>query len=364
MLLLVTFDPNLVIVIKKNWNVTVTGFHEGSTCLNFKGDNTQMAYDYVTKRVELCKSKEVPCKIDTSLVKAAIMYINRIGISVIICNTDGEEMLPILAKAKSTIVTMLVIHSLSEDNSEIDHAIRILRQDPYERKLDLSLQHGLHHLENKIKELQLQYSLVIQTQESNIVIQGYVENDIITACEALQNITDKLIKTVNYDCSKEEMQYLQHILFTKPTDKAKRLLTFLSKSLSLKVDNTAMSITLTGNFKAINEGTQHIDQLLNNFMVKAVCHRCHPDFLSQIEKYVKEPLEKDLNVVVYYFSVRGTEKFKPTTTINIYIKVYSTNFVDFRKACNVLNVSGTNKNVVTCTYVHTNYVHVCHECLN
>ena len=221
MLLLVTFEPNLVTVIKKNWNVTVTGFHEGSTCLNFKGDNTQMAYDYVTKRVGLCKSKEVPCNIDTSLVKAAIMYINRIGISVIICNTGGEELLPIVAKAESTIVTMLVIHSLSEDNSEIDHAIRILRQDPYERKLDLSLQHGLHHLENKIKELQLQYSLVIQTQESNIVIQGYVEKDVITACEALQKITDKLIKTVNYDCSNEKMQYLQHILLESQQTKLK-----------------------------------------------------------------------------------------------------------------------------------------------
>ena len=358
MLLLVTFEPNLVKVIKSNWNVTVTGFYEGSTCLNFKGDNIQMAYDYITKRVRLCKSKELPCKIDTSLVKAAIIYMKKVGISVIICNTDGNELLPILAKVKSTTVTMLVVHSLSQDNSEIDHAIRILQQDPYKRKLDISFQCE-PHLENKIKELQLQYSLVIQTQGNNVVIQGYVEKDVIAACEALQKIIDKLIKTVNYDCSNEKMQYLQHILFRKPTDKAKRLLTFLSKSLSLKVDNTAMFITLTGNFKAINEGTQHIDQLLNNFMVKAVCHRCHPDFLSQIEKYVKEPLEKDLNVVVYYFSVRGTEKFKPTTTINIYIKVYSTNFVDFRKACNVLNVSGTNKNVVTCTYVHTNYVHVC-----
>ena len=342
MLLLVTFEPNLVKVIKSNWNVTVTGFYEGSTCLNFKGDNIQMAYDYITKRVGLCKSKELPCKIDTSLVKAAIIHMKRVGISVIICNNDGKELLPILTKVKSTTVTMLVVHSLSEDNSEIDHAIRILQQDPYKRKLDISFQCEPHHLENKIKELQLQYSLVIQTQGNNIVIQGYVEKDVITACEALQKITNKLIKTVNYDCSKEEMQYLQHILFTKPTGEAKEILKYLSKSLSLKVDNTAMSITLTGNFKAINEGIQHIDQLLNNFMVKAVCHRCHPNFLSQIEKYVKEPLEEKLNVVVYYFSVHGSEKFKPTTTINIYIKVYSTNFVDFRKACNVLNVSGTN----------------------
>ena len=339
MLLLVTFEPNLVKVIKSNWNVTVTGFYEGSTCLNFKGDNIQMAYDFITKRVGLCKNKELPCKIDTSLVKAAIIHMKRVGISVIICNTDGNELLPILAKVKSTTVTMLVVHSLSEDNSEIDHAIRILQQDPYKRKLDISFQCGSHHLENKIKELQLQYSLVIQTQESNIVIQGYVEKDVITACEALQRITDKLIKTVNYDCSKEEMQYLQHILFTKPTGEAKEVLKYLYKSLSLKVDNTSMSITLTGNFKAINEGTQHIDQLLNNFMIKAVCHRCHPDFLPQIEKYVKEPLEEKLNVVVYYFSVRGSEKFKPTTSIKIYIKVYSTNSADFRKACNVLNVS-------------------------
>ena len=111
-----------------------------------------------------------------------------------------------------------------------------------------------------------------------------------------------------------------------------------------------MSITLTGNFKAINEGTQHIDQLLNNFMIKAVCHRCHPNFLSQIEKYVKEPLEEKLNVVVYYFPEYESEMLKPTTSINIYIKVYSTNSVDFRIACNVLNVSGTNKNLITCTY--------------
>ena len=339
MLLLFIFEPNLVKFIKTNWSIEVTGFHDGSTCLIFKGDNIQMAYNYITKRVGLCKSKEFPCQISSLLVKAAIMYIKRVRIPVIICNTEGKELLPIISKAKSTTITMLVVHSLSQDYSEINNAIGILRQNPYRRKLDLYFQYGSHDLENKTKELQSQHSLVIQILENSIVIQGYAEKDVITAFEALKKIIDKAIITVDYECSKEEMQYLQYILFEKPTDEAKKVLKFLSKSLSVKVHNTSMSITLTGDFKAINEGTRHIDQLLNNFMVKAVCHRCHPDFLSQIEKYIKEQLEKELNVVVYYFPVHGSEKFTPTRSIKIYTKVYSTNSADFRKACDVLNVS-------------------------
>ena len=333
--------PNLVKDIKKK-SVTVTGFYEGSTCLNFKGDNIQMAYKYITEKVRLCRSKEFPCNIVSSLVKVAIIYIKKIGISVVICNTDEEKLLPILAKAKPTTVTRLVIHSLSQDDSEIDRAIAILSQAPYKRKLDLPFQHESHDLENEIEKLQSKYSVTVQTLWNSIVIQGYAKNDVVTVFEALQKMTDGIIKTIEYDCSKEEMQYLKHILFEKPTNEATKVLEFLSKSLSLKVHNTSMSITLTGNLKAISEGTNHIDKLLNNFLVKAVNHRCHSNFLSQIEKFIKNPLEKELNVVVYYFSVRGSKKFKPTESVNIYIKVYSTDSADFKKACDVLNVSFTN----------------------
>ena len=58
-----------------------------------------------------------------------------------------------------------------------------------------------------------------------------------------------------------------------------------------------------------------------NFQVKAVHSRCHPNFLSQIDKYIREPLERDLKVVIYYFPVHGSEQSEPTKTISIYIKV-------------------------------------------
>lgn len=347
MLIFITFLPNLVKDMKIKWSVTVTGFYEGSTCLNFKDGNIQMAYSYVAEKVRLCRSKKFSCSIHSRLVTLAIQYIERMKIAVVICDTDGKRMLPILTKTTNlTNVSVLVVHSLSYDDSEIDRAIAILKQSPYKRKIEFPFQYVSCELENRVKELQSQYSLMIQTLENSIVVQGYTENKVITVYGILQKMMDGMIKTVEFDCSKEQMQYLN--LFEKPTSEAKNVLNVLSKSLSIKVQNTSISITLSGNVKAIGEGIHHINQLLDNFQVETIRHRCHPDFLSQIEKFVKEPLEKELNVVVhpvYYFSVHKSEKLQPAKTVVIYTKVYSTDSTDFKKACDVVKVSVTNCNV-------------------
>ena len=42
---------------------------------------------------------------------------------------------------------------------------------------------------------------------------------------------------------------------------------------------------------------------------------------------------------MYYFPVHGSKEFTPTKTVMIYIKVYSTDDDDFKKACEVISVS-------------------------
>lgn len=336
MLVLTTCMPNLVKDLKTRWNVTVTGFAEGSTCMNFMGDNIEVAYNYVKECVGFCQSKEFHCNIDSSLVTVAIQYIRKVGIAVVICNTDGENL---FLHAKIIRIDVLVIHSLSV--REIDQAISILESSPHTKTVELPSKDMMDKLKENFEEFQTTCALSLQTSIKNVVIQGYEEEDVVAAYEKLKKLVDDLtVRTVEINTTKEKMQFLKHIMFDKPTEQAKTLLSTLSRSMSLKVQNGPVSITLTGNCKAIEEGIKCIEQeLLENFQVEAVHSRCHLNFLSQIDQYIREPLERNLNVVVYYFPVHGSERFEPTKTVSIYTKVYSTDSADFKKACEVLSVS-------------------------
>ena len=330
--------PDLVKNMKSSWNVTVTGFHESSTCLNFRGDNFQMAYQYVMKHVELCKSKEFHCNMDSRLFAVAIKCIKKLGISVVICNTDGECLLSIL-NVKNVYNNTVVIHSLYV--KEIDHAIGILQCSPHSRQIALSSKDIKRQLKVRINEFQIKYIVSLQVLREDIVIKGYIENDVIAAYEELKTLVDDLSQiTIEYSNLREKIQFLKYVMFYKQTEPAKALLTRLSESLSLKIQKTKTSFTLTGNPNATTEGISIIEeQFLDNFQVETFGYRCHPDFLQLIKESVKEPVEKDLNVVIYYFSVNGTEQLEPVESVKIYVKVYSTDSTDFKRACGIIRVS-------------------------
>ena len=337
MLVLVTCMPNLVQNIKIKWKVTVSGFVEGSTCLNFKGDNIQMAYNYVMERVGFCKSKEFPCSnIDVSLVTVAVAYIKKVGIAVVICNTSGER---IRSSARIVSTDTLVVHSLAV--KEIDLAIGILKSSPQKKKIKLPSKNVMDKIKECFEEFQTTYTLSVQVSAEDVIIRGYEKVDVLALYKKLKKLIEDLtVRTVEFSASTEKIQFLKHIMFDKPTEQAKSLLSSLSASMSLKIQNTPVTFTLTGSLRAIEEGIKCIErELLENFQMEAVHCRCHLNFLSQIEKFVREPLEKELNVVIYYFSVHNTERLEPTKTFSIYIKVYSTDLADFGKACEVLTVS-------------------------
>ena len=337
MLVLITCIPNLVKHIETKWNVTVTGFVKDSTCLKFKGGNIQMAYNYVTECIGFCKSKKFSCcNIDSSLVIVAVTYINKIGIAVVICNTNGERL---LSKTKVINIDALVLHSLSIN--EIDRAICVLESSPHKDEVELPSNDVVDKLQERLEEFRVIYTVSLQVSTRSVTVQGYEKKDVVSVCIQLKRLIDDLVvRTVEYSSSKEKIQFLKHIMFDKPTEHAKSIMSSLSSSTALKVQNSPVSIILTGDLKAIDKGIRCIEQdLLGNFQVEAVHYRCHPNFLSQIDKFIREPLERELNVVIYYFPVHGTERFEPTKTVSIYIKVYSTDSADFKKACEVLNVS-------------------------
>lgn len=337
-LVLIVCMPNLVKNIKSSWKVTITGFVEGSTCLHFMGDNFQIAYEYVMKHVDLCKSKEFHCNMESSLVAGAIKCVQKMGISVVICNTDGMCLFPVLENAKNVNITVLVIHSLFV--KEIDRAIDLLRCSPHSRQLKLPSQNIKDQLKKSIKQFSSQYLVSLQVLTDDIVIQGYVEDDVIAIYEKIKELIDDLSKdTIEYTNSREEIQFLRYIMFYKPIEQAKGLLSGLSESLSLKIQKTKTSFSLTGNPIAITKGIKQIEQLLDNFQVETVRFRCHPDFLQLINESVKEPIERELNVVIYYFSVNGSEQLEPSKTVMIYVKVYSTDSTDFKKAFDIVHVS-------------------------
>ena len=338
MLVLMVCMPNLVKNIKTSWNITVTGFHEGSTRLNFKGDNFQMAYQYVMKHAGLCKSKELHCNMDTPLLAIAIKSIKKLRISVVICNTDGECLLPVLESVKGVYNDVVAIHSLYVE--EIDRVIGILECSPHSRRIAIPSKDIKHQLKVRINELQIKY-MVSLVLKAGIIIQGYLEDDVIAAYEELKELIDDLSQvTIEYSNSREEIQFLRYVMFYKQTEQAKMLLAHLSESLSLKIQKSKTSLTLTGDPVATTEGIKIIDeQLLGNFQVETFGYRCHPDFVQLIKESVKEPVEKDLDVVIYYFSVNGSEQLEPVKSVKIYVKVYSTDSTDFKRACNIIRVS-------------------------
>jgi len=289
----------------------------------------------------LCKSREFPYTKDASLLIVAINHIKEVGIAVVVCNTNGQKLLPILMNNKNTNLDVLVVHSLSV--KEIDHATSILEMSPYRLKLVLPSQEMLPKLEKSVAEFLSKYSVHIQTSVSYIIIQGYVEKYVIAIYnKLLEKIEDLTLKTTKLDLSKEELQFLNHIMYIKPTKKATQILSMLSKSLSIKVKNSPVSIEFTGTSKAIADGKQHIIQeLLKSFQVQTVSSRCHPNFLSQIDMFVRKPLEDKFEVVVYCFQVHGSERFTHGNlkTVIMYTKVYSTDNYDFKRACEIINVS-------------------------
>ena len=342
MLVLITCIPNLVKHITTSWNVTVTGFIESSTCLSFKGDNFQIAYQYVTEQIGFCKSNKFHCNMTSSLLLVAMKSIKKMKISVVICNTGGQSLLPLLEDTAMVNTEVLVIHSMFVN--DIDNAINVLKSAPLNKQLKLPAQDVRCQLEDKIKEFQIRYRYLVCLQVSRrVVVQGYVEGDVIDAYKELKALIVELSKvTVEFSHSREEIQFLRYIMFYKPTELAKTLLSHLSESLSLKIQKSKTSFTLTGDPVATDKGIKCIEQqLLDNFQVGTFRFRCHSDFLQLIKESVKEPVERDLNVVIYYFSVNGSEQLDPVkgVSVMIYVKIYSTDSSDFKKACNIVQVS-------------------------
>ena len=136
MLVLVTCIPNMVEDVETKLNITVKGFAENSTCLKFEGENVCVAHKYVVDQIALCKSREFPCNMDTSLVIVAINHFKKVGIAVVVCNTDSQRLLPILLSNRNANINVLVVHSLSV--KEIDHAIDILKMSPYKKEIALA----------------------------------------------------------------------------------------------------------------------------------------------------------------------------------------------------------------------------------
>ena len=339
MFVLITCLPNLVNDIACKFGVTVTGFVEDSNCLRFLGEKIDIAYGYVMEQVALCKSREFPCNMDTSLAIVAINHFKKVGIAVVVCNTNGQRLLPILLSNRNANIDVFIVHSIYVD--EINHAIDILETTPCKQALELPSADIMDVLQDSITEIQSMHSVYLQVSLSKIVIQGYAEKEVSTAFKRLQKeIDDSAITTVTLSFSKEELQFLRHIMFVKPTEKAKKLLSLLSKSLSIMVKDSPVSIGLTGPSKAVADGIKCISQeLLNVFQVKAVSSRCHSRFLSQIDEFVRKPLEEEFRVAVYSFIVRKSERYTPTETVMIYTKVYSTDDDDFKEACEVISVS-------------------------
>ena len=195
MLVLITCIPYLVKDIEFKFGVTIVGFVEDSNSLKFVGEKINLAYEYVMDRVELCKSREFPCNMDAPLVIVAINHFKKVGIAVVVCNIDGQRLLPILLSNRNANIDVLVVHSLSV--KEIDHTIDVLESPPHEQEVKLPSKDILPKVQESIAEFQSEHSLNLLVSVSQIVIQGYSEEDVIAVSDKLQiKVEDFSIKTI------------------------------------------------------------------------------------------------------------------------------------------------------------------------
>ena len=114
-------------------------------------------------------------RVDSSPATWTHCWFKKIGIAVVMCNSDGQKLLPILLSNKNTRVDTLVVHSWYVNEIEIDRAIDILesslrKQEPSE---DI-----LSNMQDSVTEFQLKHSLYLIVSVDQIVIQGYAEDDV------------------------------------------------------------------------------------------------------------------------------------------------------------------------------------------
>ena len=327
--LLVQLCPNLHFEIQKKHFVTVRGYEQGSSSIDFIGGNgsaVKCARQTFQEKLQQLAVDEVPL-LCGELVTSVKKRLENDGIQVVV----------------TVIGTSLQLCSMKRE--ELEKALVIARRKPYEVSVKIIPPNAAEEISSKINDLKERYSVHIYIESSTVFIRGFVSKDVNDAFMSVRGMMTG--ETLN--CTPEQHMYLCKALIKEPTERGKALMSSLQADVSYSKDE---KISLRGSPEAVVQSCQEI--LRSDIFSGLKHHRTFRftysgAFISQIEEFVLKKFEDRHRDFTYYISdtqwkPKGKKGAPMTKEKNkgFSITVYSGTPVHFSAICTEMEVRQRN----------------------
>ena len=322
--------------LSKKYNITMVGFHKGSTVIKFDGSPTAVrnARQEVEKLLSDFVMQEVLFQHPTVLVDSLKKRFQE---------EDIHVYLDQLPEATSSL------HMYSFSRVHLNRALRILEDKPFEGYIKIYPGTDLTKLTDACNAAVSKkgYSVVLlmptkdsRGTEGQLVVYGFLKQEVQSAQQLLETLVDHFtVKIAPLQCTPEQMAYVKYFLLENPTQEALLLLEAIAPHV--QVTSQADTVLLSGTSEAIQKANTQIFEsyLFQGVFFNTIPFNCHSDFLAQIQHYIIKPLEQEgsLNVLLTYNKSPPSSAESSSTTFSI--SVFSRKVEDLAQASNCLKVN-------------------------
>ena len=327
--------PQLSVGLSLKYNITMVGFHKGSTVIKFDGSPTAVhdARQEVEKLLSNFVMQEVLFQHPTVLVDSLKKRFQE---------EDIRVHLDQLPEATSSL------HMYSFSRVHLNRALTILEDKPFESCIRIYPGTDLSKLIDACNAAILKkgYTVALlmpsedRGAEGKLVVYGFLRQEVQSAQQLLETLVDHFtMKIAPLQCTPEQMTYVKHFLLENPNQKAQLLLEALAPHV--QVTSQEDTVLLSGTSEAIQKANTQIleSHLLQGVFFDTTPFNCHSDFLAQIQHYIIKPLEQEghLNVLFTYNKSPPSSAESSTTTFSI--SVFSRKVEDLTQASSLLKVN-------------------------
>ena len=274
MALLIQLCPNLHSEIQKRHSVTVHGYEQGSSTINFSSESfsaVKCARQIFQEKLQQLTVDNVtlPC---VELVISAKKRLENEGIQVVVSDVSASLQLCSMKK------------------EELERALIIVRGKPFESHFEIP-SNTAEEISGDIINLQKSYSVHMLKHRGAVIIRGFVEDDVHAAYQCVKKMVARasvMCETLN--CTPEQHMYLCKALLKEPTEQGKALRSSLPAELSI----CRGKISLCGSPEVVKKSCEEI--LRSDVFSGLRCHQtfpftCSVAFISQIEVFVLKQFE-------------------------------------------------------------------------
>ena len=279
--MLIDIFPELQTTILKNYNVTLSGFNEGSTLLKLDGRTNDIvaARNYIDTIIGQFQESSVVPKVPLTpiLLTSARKRMTNESISVTLLCLD----------ANPNTITVCSFSPIDHDK-----AVNIVGGKVAVKYVPLCTIIGVEHF-LQCQKVGNGFSVVTELNkaEKKVYIKGYVYEDVQCAFESIHALISNLCleESSPIACSPEQMLYLQHQL-KYPSKATQSALASLPARITTGSDG---QLCLKGSQKDIEKAQNEILEgpLLHRVLCRSFHFTAHYKVSLQIEKYILSPLK-------------------------------------------------------------------------